>query len=101
MTNPTEKALPEFPERIEYKTDASGFIVSKTPVLWDELVRYERERADAWEARARLAKPALELAAMTIGCACACIRCKTASDRVYEALAAIGPLPELPPEGRE
>jgi hypothetical protein len=62
---------------------------------WED-VAYERARADAWESRCREAIEPLKLAAMTIGCACACKRCKTASDRVYEALARIG---ELPKEG--
>ncbi len=47
--------MPEWPERIEYHTDARGFIVSEYPVLWDELVSYERARAEAAIERLKLA----------------------------------------------
>lgn len=81
----SEETLPSWPKY----ASADGTAPYRT------VEQYERARADAWEARLRQAKPALELAAMTIGCACACIRCKTASDRVHEALSLIGPLPPL------
>lgn len=77
--------MPKWPELATYR-----HYDTKMYEWVHDFADYHRARAEAAIARLKVAKPALDLAAMTIGCACACIRCKTASDRVHEAIALIG-----------
>jgi hypothetical protein len=77
-----DKSVPPWPQKT-YIDDPDYFRLD-----------YERALRIAWEARARLAVEALNIATQVIGCGCACIRCKTASDRAHEALNAIGELPQ-------
>ena len=87
-TNPTEKALPEFPEALRWYGDGPSY---------DEKLAHERARADAWKAIARLAVKHMR---HEHGCDATSPlawtdRCTCGRDA---AAAAIG---ELPPEGRE
>ncbi len=81
MTN-TPPALPAWPEKS----------------MAHSRLHYERARADAWEARARLAVEALErLRGIWYVGAHIYSEVDGMADEAAKALAAIGPLPPLPP----